>query len=136
MKYLLKSILGILLIVFFGLNLNACKSCDKNRPWLYTNVVWLSNDPVIKITAEDSNSPKGYMIINNEKIDIVMLWGESYYFAIVYADFDIVSNETTLIKGNLDFDDKSVTLIIEKDNIFNNKYSEIVLSRRAIEEIS
>ena len=135
MKTQLKIVLSLWLLVIVLVSFIACKSFKDNEPWDYDEAVWYSENPEIRIIKKQDSYWTGYIIVSDEKVDVQLFWGPSYYFQIVYSDFDVISDETILLRGEVaKFNDNSVTLKIEKDNLLDNKYEEIVLYRRAIDE--
>ena len=137
MKVIIKNIIVIFSVAICALNLFACRSCDKYVPWGFPNSIWTSNEPEIKVTVIGYNQPTGYIVIDGKKVDIELHWGEGYSFIILYADYEVISDEVTLLNGIVTkCKEESTTLKIKKDNVFNDKYKEIVLYRKAIDQDS
>jgi hypothetical protein len=123
--------LFILLLPFF---ITASCSASK-KPWAYNNVVWSSEQPEIEITKKTGEDWTGYIVVDGNKQMIELIWGQTYSFRILEINEgdrtqNVVTDDITLLKGKVRFNSKSVTLIIKVDNVFNNEFDKIILTRR------
>ncbi len=114
------------------------RSRNGEKPWDAYNVVWYSEDPKIEIIDDEKFHLDGYLIKDEEKIKIHILWGPEFSYEIVHRDTslpedEIVSNEILLLEGSLSYNGEYVTLKIETDKVYDYKYKEIILYKRAIE---
>ena len=123
----------VLLSVFF--NVLIFSGCTE-KPWNYDNVIWYSDNPAIEIIKLPGESWLGTLEIDDEEIQIMLLWGPTETFFIVDAtknDGNTAVEEMTLIKGKVKYDENSATLVIKKDYIFKYKYNSIILQRKNID---
>ena len=129
-----KVILSVILLSFF-LNVLVFTGCTK-KPWSYDNVVWYSENPTIEIIKSPGENWIGTLRYGDTEMQIKLLWGPTGSFDIVDAtknDGETAVEEMTLLSGKVKYDKYSATLVIDKDYIFENKYSSIVLQRKNID---
>ena len=128
MKKLITVILSFICSILFFVQI----SCATQKPWQYNNVLWYSNEPEIEIIKNENYNWEGHLIVNNEELPVILLWGPTNTFEIIDAskyNEQIPIEEITLLSGNLEYDKSKVTLIIGIDVVFNSRYSNIILYR-------
>ena len=62
------------------------RSRNGEKPWDAYNVVWYSEDPKIEIIDDEKFHLDGYLIKDEEKIKIHILWGPEFSYEIVHRD--------------------------------------------------
>ena len=131
----IKSILLPVVLLTVFLNVLVFAGCTE-KPWNYDNVVWYSENPKIEIIKRPGENWLGTLTTDDAEIQIELLWGPTGSFDIIDAtkdDGNTAVEEMTLLDGRVKYDKNSVTLVINKDYIFENKYSSIVLQRKSID---
>jgi hypothetical protein len=121
--------LSSLLILLFSISFILI-SCS-TKPWEYNEGTLYSKQPEIEIIKKPGEDFLGYIVVENNKIPIVLLWGPTRAFDILEVNEDlthgVISDETVLLRGRVKSNSKTITLIISVDNIFNNEFKEIIL---------
>ena len=92
---------------------------NQEKPWDVPSVIWYSEDPKIEIIKDENHCWQGYLIKDEEKIEVNLAWGPEFSYAIVHRDASLHG--------------EYVTLKIETDKVYDYKYKEIILYKRAIE---
>jgi len=129
MKKIITAILSFICTILFFVQI----SCTTQKPWQYKNVVWYSVEPEIEIIKDENYDWEGHLIVNNEEISIILLWGPTNTFEIIDAskyNEQTPVDEITLLSGKVEYDKSKVTLIISIDFVFNSRYSKIILYRK------
>lgn len=103
----------------------------------YPDSVWESDAPYFQLTFADGNVDTAYMEINGEivKVDFAVAGGGNSRRTVI-TDYVGVHERGTmtdkvLIDAQAEFSFKEIIINIEKDNVYNYKYSQIVLHRIA-----
>ena len=109
------------------------RSRNGEKPWDAYNVVWYSEDPKIEIINYEDLCWDGYLIKDEEKIEVSLSWGFSMTFQICYRGNDC-SDEATLIRGELEYNGEYVTLKIETDKVYEYQYKELILYKREYQQ--
>lgn len=128
-----KNNIWFIAVVTLILIVSVLSACNTKKPWDYGNVEWYSETPVIRIIVSSETNNDGLMEIDGEEKPIRLLWGPALSFRLIDAtkdDGDTAVEEMTLISGKVKYDKRSATLIIKKDNVFDNQYEKIVLHRK------
>ena len=133
MKYK-KMIIILFLMLFLAISFSSACSCGSKSPWLLQDVCWYSEDPVIELVQKDSSDTRGFLMKDGEKIEVQLIWSPTFSLYIYEINSDKISDEGLLLGGKFDFDGTKVTISVNVDNVFYNKYKEIVLYRKAIDE--
>lgn len=124
-------LLSIMLLVAFS-------SCFPMDPWSYDNVIWYSEDPEIEIIKAPNVYWEGFIVKDGQKIEVELSWGPTYSFDIIDAGYELTSDGAIpadviiYLSGRVKYDADHAFLVVEKDNLFDYKYSTITLSRRDV----
>lgn len=132
-------LLGTMLLFILLLFLSSCNQ-KLNE---YYNCKWISDDPVIEFVVptkeeikEDNKYITGYVINEEETIEIICFWKRNNGIEIYFKDkFDetqegILFDEWIAIAANPEeYNGNSVKFKVYRDNIFDNKYKNITLKR-------
>lgn len=106
-------------------------------PWDLYNVVWYSEDPKIEIIKDENHYLDGYLYSDEEKIEIHLVWGPGLSCEIVHKDgypFEDGSvSDKILLEGEFSYNGEYVTLQVETDKVYDYKYKEIILYKRAVD---
>lgn len=125
MKKLFKStFMGIALLIA-TLNFSGCKN---TAPWDYSFVTWYSENPAMEFNVgQYSSEPSlGYIETEGERFEVYLSWGApTYSFEIRLSE-----NKDLLLLGKVEYTNTCATLVVRTDNLFNNQYPTITLSRR------
>lgn len=116
-------VLMLLLIFSFG-----AWNCGPTKPWEYDNVIWYSEVPFMEFSLSADDNWNGIIKCEDEIISIRMVWGPSS-FAVENSR----NEDKIVLEGKLIYDKHTATLIVQKDEVFNYEYEEIVLKRRNIQ---
>ncbi len=136
----MKRILTLVILVLSVLCvLPTIASCKGEAPWEYPNVEWYSDSPAIELRTEYSGEPSiGYIDVNAERIEVYLWWGPpTYTFSIyVFNSEEEISAGTDelLLRGKVEYDKSTATLIIQQDNLFDGKYDTITLYQREVQQ--
>ncbi len=110
---------------------------NQEKPWDVPSVIWYSEDPKIEIIKDENHCWQGYLIKDEEKIEVNLAWGPEFSYEIYHRDAslpeDEISPDENLLVGSLSYNGEYVTLKIETDKVYDYKYKEIILYKRAIE---
>ena len=103
--------------------------CTK-KPWLESNVTFYSEE--LKIMVIDSY---GYIDYNGKVIETSVWWSPGFrmgmYDKTLAYQFGYHSHEFDLLNGDIKYDGKMITLIVEQDKLFDHQYEKIYLNKRA-----
>ena len=103
----------------------------------YPDSVWESDAPYFQLTFADGNVDTAYMEINGEivRVDFDIAGGVNSKRTVItdYVGADERGSMTDkiLIDTQTEFSFNEIIIKIEKDNVYNYKYSQIVLHRIA-----
>ena len=113
--------------------LSSCRSHDYADK--YKNVKWTSVDPVIEFTVSNKTDEfnEGTLKVNDETVEILCLWTLSNGLHIFYKNkvdlsSDSLSDDEIAIRGNYKIKKGIVTLTIDLDNVYDNKYKTITFT--------
>lgn len=113
--------------------LSSCRSLDYADK--YKNVKWTSVDPVIEFTVSNKTDEfnEGTLKVNDETVDILCLWTLSNGLDVFYKNkvdlsSDSLSDDEIAIRGNYKIKKGIVTLTIDLDNVYDNKYKTITFT--------
>lgn len=110
---------------------------NQEKPWDLDYVIWYSEDPKIEIIDDENFCWQGYLIKDDEKIEVNLAWGPNFNYEIYHRDAslseDEISPDENLLEGSLSYNGEYVTLKVEVDKVYDHKYKEIILYKRAIE---
>lgn len=110
-------------------SLSMTTGCTK-KPWLEENVTFYSEE--LKIMIIDSY---GYIDYNGKVIETFVWWSPGFsmgmYDKTFAYQFGYHSHEFDLLNGDIKYDGKMITLIVEQDKLFNHQYEKIYLNKRA-----
>lgn len=135
MKKIYKITSSLVLIFVLVFSFGAC-NCGPTPPWNYNDVIWYSESPFIEIECSTEKDYIGVMRFQEQEKQIQLLWGPSGGFNIVDQtknDGHATVETISIIRGRVEYDKDTATLIIERDDFFNYEYEEIVLKRRNIQ---
>lgn len=126
--------IGIILTCLITiLLLSSCRSLDYADK--YENVKWTSVDPVIEFTVINKTDEfnEGTLKVSDETVDILCLWTLSNGLHIFYKNkvdlsSDSLSDDEIAIRGNYKIKKGIVTLTIDLDNVYDNKYKTITFT--------
>lgn len=126
----IRIILMCLITIFL---LSSCRSLDYADK--YKNVKWTSVDPVIEFTVSNKTDEfnEGTLKVNDETVDILCLWTLSNGLDVFYKNkvdlsSDSLSDDEIAIRGNYKIKKGIVTLTIDLDNVYDNKYKTITFT--------
>ncbi len=132
----------IIFIILFIFCISSCRSIDYADK--YYNVKWSSSDPILEFNVKskeevlnDNGFNEGFLIVNDEKIEIICLWTLSNGLDIYYKDrIDNenlqLSEDDLALNGSYKMKNNNVILTINVDNIYNNSYDTITLSMSSL----
>jgi hypothetical protein len=130
---------GIILLLFSLIFLSSCNQ-KLNK---YYDCKWTCTDPIIEFTVgseeetnKDGNLVEGFVINDDLKIDVICLWTHTNALHIFFKD------KFSFDDNSINFDEEiafaanykkrkgnKVYLEVVIDNIFDNKYKNITLTR-------
>lgn len=134
-KYVVLRIIVIYIIIM--LSIAVIKMSFTIRISDYPDSVWESDAPYFQLTFADGNVDTAYMEINGKivRVDFGIAGGGNSKRAVItdYVGADERGSMTDkiLIDAQTEFSLKEIIIKIEKDNVYNYKYSQIVLHRIA-----
>ena len=132
----------IIFIILFIFCISSCRSIDYADK--YYNVKWSSSDPILEFNVKskeevlnDNGFNEGFLIVNDEKIEIICLWTLSNGLDIYYKDRidnenPQLSEDDLVLNGNYQMENGKVIVTINIDNIYNNSYDTITLSMSSL----
>ncbi len=132
----------LLLFFIMSISIIILSSCHIDPRDCY-NCKWTSDDPIIEFVVptkeeikEDNKYITGYVINGEETIEIICFWKRSNGIEMYFKDkFDetqegILFDEWIAIAANPgEYNGNSVKFNVYRDNIFDNKYKNITLTR-------
>lgn len=126
------SLLLSIIVLFSFLSFYGCTK--EKEPWTYPNVQWQSDTPVMCFITKYAGEPSiGYIELNGERKDVYLTWGPPTYMATIReynsSNGINIGTDKVLLKGEVEYDKSSATIIIKIDNCFNGKYDKIQLIR-------
>ena len=108
----------------------------EKRMYDYPGSVWECQNPYMHLEVSDipGGGIEGYLKINNKRIEVKLDCVGTGLETILY-DTEMLANgsyveEAELIIALCKCSEKEVTLRVDRDNIFDNQYQEIVLIRQ------
>lgn len=132
----------IIFIILFIFCISSCRSIDYADK--YYNVKWSSSDPILEFNVKskeevlnDNGFNEGFLMVNDEKIEIICLWTLSNGLDIYYKDRidnenPQLSEDDLVLNGNYKMENRKVIVTINIDNIYNNSYDTITLSMSSL----
>jgi len=122
-------------ILLLAVILSTFVACVDMKPWDYDNVVWYSETPEIEIVKTADVYWKGYIVFDEQKIEVELIWGPTGSFRIIDTEYltsegAIPADVITYLSGRVEYDSDSATLVISEDNLFGDKYDKIIMQRQ------
>ena len=128
---------GIIIVAFCSImTIASVRRVNRITLYDFPNSVWECQNPHIHLEVGDvpGKSITGYTIINDKIIAVKLSCVGTGREAILYdterLDNGSYGEEAELIRALYKCSEKEATLSIERDNIFDNQYQEIVLIRQ------
>ena len=126
--FTLIALIVILTLIPLGVRCNSAEFADD-----YKNVRWYSNQPEMEfIIYEPYTSGTGYIIVNEQKIEIYCVWGNSTNL-LIYRSYDYNENEEKFeappcLSFSYSINNRVVYLNILSDKLFNGRYNNQIIT--------